>query len=150
MGFTVLHPSSHLRYLANDSSCVLSIRSGGSTLLLPGDISDAVESRLVQQGLPSGGILLVPHHGSKHSSSDEFLRGLSPSLALATTGVGNRFGFPRAEVRERYRDLGIPFWATDSCGAIRVLISTTGSVEVLSARKERVAPWRWPAGEDCP
>jgi competence protein ComEC len=139
-----------LRYLANDSSCVVSIRNGSSTLLLPGDISAAVESRLVQQGLPSGGILLVPHHGSKHSSSDEFLRGLTPSLALATTGVGNRFGFPRAEVRERYRDLGIPFWATDSCGAIRVLISATGSVEVLSARKERAAPWRWPAGEDCP
>lgn len=150
IGFQVLHPSSHLPYLGNDSSCVLSIGTGNYSVLLPGDVTEAVESRLVKTGLAGGGMLLVPHHGSKTSSSSAFLRALQPSIAVATAGVGNRFGFPRPEVRQRYRDAGITFWSTDECGGIRLLIDGDGRVHAQSARVVKSAPWRWPAGASCP
>jgi competence protein ComEC len=150
MRFKVLHPSPHLPYLQNDSSCVLSIRLGRASVLLPGDISSAIEERLVAQGIAPHMVLLVPHHGSKSSSSAEFLDHVRPVAAVATTGLGNRFGFPRPEVIERYQDHGMPLWSTDACGAIRMELSADGTLRSHSARRERDAPWRWPPADFCP
>jgi competence protein ComEC len=148
--FQVLHPSPYLPYLHNDSSCVLSISLGSSSLLLPGDISTVIEDRLVRQGIGRHQVLLVPHHGSKSSSGAEFLARLQSRIAVATTGLGNRFGFPRPEIRQRYRNLGIALWATDACGAIRVELAADGSMRTQSARRARPAPWRWPPAGLCP
>jgi competence protein ComEC len=148
--FRVLHPSPYLPYLRNDSSCVVSVTFGRSSLLLPGDISFAIEERLVRQDVGPHLVLLAPHHGSKSSSGTEFLDQLQSRVAVATTGLGNRFGFPRHEVRQRYRDLGIALWSTDACGAIRVELAADGSLRAQTARRARPAPWRWPPAEFCP
>jgi competence protein ComEC len=148
--FEVLHPGKYLPYRGNDSSCVLSIHLDGVSVLLPGDISAAIEQRLVQHGLGEHDILLVPHHGSKTSSTGAFLNALQPGIALATAGLGNRFGFPRVEIQQRYRELGIPLWSTGACGALRIELQAGGRVLVTSARRARPAPWRWPAAADCP
>ncbi|HSM68886.1 MAG TPA: DNA internalization-related competence protein ComEC/Rec2, partial [Xanthomonadales bacterium] len=68
--FTVLHPSPGLPYLGNDSSCVISVETGSGRILLSGDISKAIEQRLLQQGLGSHDFLVVAHHGSRSSSSE--------------------------------------------------------------------------------
>jgi competence protein ComEC len=146
----VLHPSPYLPYLGNDASCVLSVRRGNLSVLLTGDISQAVEQRLVADGLAPYTVLLAPHHGSASSSSAELLSATAPQVAVASAGVGNRFGFPRPEVRERYRRAGIPFWSTDACGALRLELAADGSIKAASARRVRAAPWRWPVAPDCP
>ena len=151
--FRVLHPSSQLPYLGNDSSCVLSIRRpspGLASVLLPGDVSEAVERRLGRFDLLSHQVLLVPHHGSRTSSSAEFVRRVKPAVAIAATGRGNRFGFPHDEVRQRYLDSGAEFWSTGSCGGISLMLHPDGRIEARSARRRRPAPWRFPAGENCP
>jgi competence protein ComEC len=145
----VLHPGPGLPYLGNDSSCVLSIRTGDTSLLLAGDISQAVEQRLVRRGLQPHDVLLVPHHGSLTSSSPAFIRAVRPRIAIATAGPGNRFGFPKPEVRERYRAAGAEFWSTSDCGAIRLRYSA-GDWTAQSARRRQNRLWRWPPGGNCP
>jgi competence protein ComEC len=148
--FTVLHPTRSLPYLANDSSCVILVEAPGGSVLLSGDISTAVEARLLFEGLPRSQLLLVPHHGSRTSSSAAFLAALKPSVSIATAGLGNRFGFPREEVRRRYTEAGIRFCSTGECGAMRVMLHNNGELEVLSALLARPAIWRWPAAVGCP
>jgi competence protein ComEC len=148
--FRVLHPSPWLPYRGNDSSCVLDVNAGTYKLLLSGDISSQVERRLLRRQLDVYRVLLVPHHGSKSSSDPALLHASIPEWAFATAGAGNRFGFPRAEVKQRYRDAGIALYSTDQCGALRLRILADGSTSLQSARRVRQAPWRWPAGPDCP
>jgi competence protein ComEC len=76
--------------------------------LLPGDIEAAQEAALVQAGLSPVHWLLVPHHGSKTSSTEPFLQALQPRLALVQAGYRNRYGHPAPPVLARYRDQGIP------------------------------------------
>jgi competence protein ComEC len=148
--FEVLHPSPQLPYLGNDSSCVLSIRHGDHTILLSGDISEAVEQRLVGRGLDRHDILLVPHHGSASSSSPGFIEAAEPRIAIVAAGAGNRFGFPRHEVGERYREAGVVLLSTADCGAIRISLGADGEPLLESARVQRPARWRWPAAAVCP
>ena len=146
----VLHPSSGLPYLGNDSSCVISAGSASNRILLSGDISGRVENRLVLDGLPGHRVALVPHHGSTSSSSHAFIRRAQPEVVIATTGIGNRFGFPRDEISQRYRAQGIYFWSTGDCGALRLTLNSDGSLQASSARRQRDRVWRWPADVNCP
>jgi competence protein ComEC len=145
-----LHPTVGLPYLGNDSSCVLSVRSAGAGILLPGDISSAIESRLLLESVGRHDFLLVPHHGSNTSSRADFLARIRPRIAVATAGLGNRFGFPKDTVRERYETAGAKFWSTGDCGALRLRFEADGRIGIAGARRERRRIWRWPAAEGCP
>jgi competence protein ComEC len=148
--FTVLHPSPQLPYLGNDSSCVLGIHHGRHSVLLTGDISAAVEQRLVLEDLAAYDVLFVPHHGSASSSSPEFIEAVAPRIALVAAGAGNRFGFPRPDVIERYRQSGVRLLSTSDCGAIEVTLGKAGEVGIRSARRYRKGRWRWPPATLCP
>jgi competence protein ComEC len=117
---------------------------------LSGDISAAVEARLLLEGVNPARLLLVPHHGSRSSSSAAFLEALAPELAVGTASLGNRFGFPRPEIRRRYETAGISFWSTGECGALRIVVHADGGLVADSARLRRPAVWRWPAAKGCP
>jgi competence protein ComEC len=121
--FEVLHPSAedyNLTQKSNAMSCVLRISSGSRIALLVGDIELAQEQRLVAAGaMLKADLLLVPHHGSKTSSSGAFLDAVQPRLALAQTGYRNRFGHPAPPVLERYRERGIRVFTSPVCGAMR-------------------------------
>ncbi len=148
--FRVLHPSTALPYLGNDSSCVLSVRGPGVSVLFTGDISSAIENRLRTTTLASHRVLFVPHHGSKTSSTTEFISAVRPEASVATASLGNRFGFPRDEIRQRYTDAGSKFWSTGECGAVRILLTADGNILAESARRKRNKIWRWPAAPECP
>jgi len=148
--FRVLHPSGALPYLGNDSSCVIAIERHDGHVLLSGDISEAIEARLLLEGMKPAQLLLVPHHGSRSSSSPAFLEAVGPELAVATASLGNRFGFPKPEIRRRYETAGIPFWSTGECGALRIVVHADGRLAADSARLRRPAVWRWPAADGCP
>ena len=103
----------------NDSSVVLKLVYGDFEALFAGDISEKVEKLL---DLPTGGveILKVAHHGSKFSTSEEFLRKIKPKLAIISVGK-NRFGHPTPEVLERLNQAGIRVLRTDQQGEIEIV-----------------------------
>jgi competence protein ComEC len=148
--FQVLHPGPGLPYLGNDSSCVLSIRSGEQSVLLTGDISYRVEQRLVLQGLQPHGVLFAPHHGSKSSSSAQFIDAVDPRISLVSAGYRNRFGFPHTSVSQKFEQHGSPVLNTADCGAIRIETGPAGEIHVTTARRARDAIWRWHAAPYCP
>ena len=106
----------------NALSCVLRISRGQHTALLVGDIEAAQEARLVQawQGTDHlrADVLLVPHHGSKTSSTPEFLQAVAPQWALVQAGYRNRFGHPAAPVVARYAQSRIMLVSSPRCGAM--------------------------------
>ena len=119
--FRVLNPGPGSGGRDNDSSCVLLVEGRGGRMLLTGDISSKVEPAVVaalDAGPPP--VLLVPHHGSKTSSSADFIAALRPPLALVSAGWRNRFGHPRPEVVARYADAGVPLFNTAVQGALEV------------------------------
>jgi competence protein ComEC len=121
--FRVLHPlpdDYEAQNKPNALSCVLRISNGQRTALLAGDLERPQELRLVGQHADlRADILLVPHHGSKTSSSDEFLDAVQPSVALVQAGYRNRFGHPAPPVMERYFQHGIAVVDSPHCGAAR-------------------------------
>ena len=125
--FEVLHPlPEETAVRSNAQSCVLRVTAAGAgggegaSALLAGDIERAQEQALVARGASlAADLLLVPHHGSKTSSSDAFLDAVHPSTALVQAGYRNRFGHPAAPVVQRYADRGIPLVQTPWCGAAR-------------------------------
>ena len=120
--FDVLHPLSIASPGAaapNTQSCVLRIvAANGATALLAGDIERAQEAALLTAGLPlRADWLLVPHHGSKTSSSAEWIAAVAPRHALVQAGYRNRYGHPAAPVVQRYRAQGVEVVTSAGCGA---------------------------------
>jgi competence protein ComEC len=124
--FQILHPAAgdyDAPAKTNAMSCVLRISNGRHTALLAGDIEQPQEARLATAAseqavaLLHADVLLVPHHGSKTSSSAAFLDAVQPSLALVQAGYRNRFGHPAGVVLERYRDRGVAVIDSPHCGA---------------------------------
>jgi competence protein ComEC len=119
--FEVLHPAAadyQARGKPNALSCVLRVGNARAQVLLAGDIEKAQESALAARGASlRADLLLVPHHGSKTSSSDALLDAVRPAVALVQAGYRNRFGHPAAQVVERYAARGIALAASATCGA---------------------------------
>jgi competence protein ComEC len=123
--FKILWPDADLAEKDNDRSCVLLISTGRQRLLLTGDITAAVENELLARypDLAGVDILLVPHHGSKTSSSTEFLQVLRPQLGLVSSGFQNRFRHPNPDVAARYREHGIEMANSVDTGWAELLIT---------------------------
>jgi len=145
--FALLHPADPRapRRSANNLSCVLKISAGSRSMLLTGDIERAAEEELLARDALDlrAEALLVPHHGSRSSSSPAFVSAVRPSLALVAAGYRNRFGHPAAEVLRRYEEAGARVVRTDRDGALTVRLSPEG----LRAEAERERRRRyWAAG----
>ena len=86
----------------NEISNVYRVRYGGVSFLITGDLVTEIESQILREGIDvSSTVLKVAHHGSKTSSSEEFLQAVKPKCAVICVGYGNTFGHPRAEGLER-------------------------------------------------
>lgn len=121
VSFRFLHPHRHFPDLGNDSSCVLLVTAGAHRLLLPGDIGAVIESRLLaDRDVRNLDVLVVPHHGSRHSSGAAFVSATRPRFAIAPAGFGNRFGHPAPEVIARYQAAGSTWFDTGRDGLVSV------------------------------
>jgi competence protein ComEC len=139
--FAFLHPPPGWEAARrNNQSCVLHVDTGGTSMLLTGDIERAAESGLVST-MQKADVLLVPHHGSRTSSSDEFIAALAPRWAVVPAGYRNRFGHPAREVLERYAKAGVPVLRTDLHGAVSIRLRRD-AVEVTGERTLRPRYWR--------
>jgi competence protein ComEC len=136
--FEFLHPSGSDVARRNNLSCVLRVTAHGHAMLLTGDIERAAEAQLLDKGVRSD-VLVVPHHGSRTSSTPQFIAAVSPSWALVPVGYRSRFGHPSAEVLARYGAAGIPIVRTDLDGAISVRLGDTLTVQ--TERQLRARYW---------
>jgi competence protein ComEC len=121
VSFEWLHPAAdEPGATPNALSCVLRVSdSHGHHALLAGDIEAAQEAALIERArnrLPAD-ILLVPHHGSRTSSSAAFVAAVAPRFALVQAGYRNRYGHPAPAVVERYLASGSTLVRSDTCGA---------------------------------
>lgn len=147
VSFDMLHPvpgmpDSNNKH-DNERSCVLKVSSVFGSLLLTGDIGRASEQALVDT-LPEklkADVLVAPHHGSKSSSSTEFVGQVNPGVVIFTSGYRNRFGHPNPEVVARYRTLGSLGYRSDQHGAMRMAFDENG-ISVDAWRKTRQRYWQ--------
>lgn len=117
--FSILHPGLYPLRSNNNASCVLEVAAGPHRILLPGDIESPIENHLTRIGaLAPAAIVVVPHHGSRTSSGADFVAALRPSVAIVSAGYGNRWGFPKEDVVERWQQAGARVMNTATSGAI--------------------------------
>lgn len=120
--FEVLHPRAddYERSLkSNAMSCVVKVSGPQGTLLLTGDIERQQEADLLATSADAlrSDVLLVPHHGSRTSSTAAFLDAVAPRTALVQAGYRNRFGHPVAEVVDRLKARKAHIETSAACGA---------------------------------
>jgi competence protein ComEC len=130
---------------ANTLSCVLRVQGPRGSVLLTGDIEAAQEAALVrEQGAAlAASVLLVPHHGSRTSSTPGFIAAVAPRLALVQAAHRSRFGHPAPAVRTAYAAAGVPLVTTAACGAW-VWPGDAGDLGRCT-REERRRYWHHPA-----
>ncbi len=146
VGFRVLHPGGGESRGGNDASCVILVSAEDAGLLLTGDVEARVERTLVASGVREKvDVVVVPHHGSGTSSSDAFVRVLAADLALVSAGYRNRWGLPRPEVVERWREAGATVLVTARDGAIGFrLCGNSGITDLTRNREHRRRVWHEP------
>jgi len=110
----------------NDISLIMKVNYDGFSVLMTGDIDSEGESSLISACSPDKDmlkcdLLKVPHHGSKYSSSDEFVSLTDPDFAVFQVGK-NGFGHPAEETLKKYRDIGAAIYRNDMQGAIAVFL----------------------------
>jgi len=106
---------------ANDNSFVIRLVFGARAFLFTGDAEHEAEQALLERGVPlAADFLKAGHHGSRTSSSPEFLDAVKPSVASMSTGIRNRFGHPHAATLEKLKQRGILALRTDRYGGIRI------------------------------
>ena len=150
--FEVLHPlpENHASAIKpNALSCVLRIVGARTSALLSGDIEAAQETALVQRSAPgalAADVLLVPHHGSRTSSTPALLAAVQPQVAIAQAAYRSRFGHPAADVVARYDAAGIPLVRSDRCGAWTLQADSAAVCE----RSRGARYWHHPASTSAP
>ena len=115
----------------NDNSIVLLLQYKGKSILFTGDMTSKMEADVAEAvrycGVDSLSILKVGHHGSKYSSSEEFLAGIMPQAAVISCAARNTYGHPHKETLQRLEDVGALVLRTDEGGAIIAKIRASGA-----------------------
>ena len=146
--FAVLQPAAAhyaaARLKPNDLSCVVRIESDYGSVLLTGDLEARGELDLVRSDPASlkADVLLVPHHGSRTSSTPEFIAAVAPRIAVYTPGYRNRFGHPRPDVVARYDDARARSYRTDYDGALTFSFEPDVPIEPRAERERDLRYWR--------
>jgi competence protein ComEC len=145
--FEVLHPTPDEHASATKSnavSCVLRVQGAAVSALLTGDIEAPQETALLARGAPlRSDVLLVPHHGSRTSSTAAFIDAVSPQVAVVQAAYRSRFGHPAPEVVARYAERGIAVVRSDECGAWTLPAAADSSGGVETAVCERQSARRY-------
>ncbi|MXR38240.1 DNA internalization-related competence protein ComEC/Rec2 [Craterilacuibacter sinensis] len=133
----------------NAASCVLRVATLQQALLVTGDLPQARErALLVRYGAAlRASVLVLGHHGSRTSSSAEFLAGVAPQWALSSNGYRNRYRHPHGDVLARVAASGARLLRTDESGALQIDVSDR--VTIRTWRHEAPRYWRFrQAGSD--
>ena len=136
--FEILFPEDELinDNILNNNSIVAKFVSNNFKMLFTGDIEEIAENRLCElyksTNKLQADIIKVAHHGSKTSSTLNFLELVKPKIALIGVGENNNFGHPNDAVLKRIKDLGAHICRTDQMGEISIVIGNRGNVKINS------------------
>lgn len=147
--FEILHPPDPSGLEGNDSSCVVRVETLAGALLLTGDIEARAEAVLTRAGPLRVDVVVVPHHGSRTSSTPSFVRSVSPRAAIVSAAHDSRWGFPVPEIRRRWQDGGAEVLVTGDAGAIGVVFGREG-IEITAMRLTRHRYWQAKPGPSRP
>ncbi len=142
--FEVLHPSGAGKLQGNDASCVVKVTAGERSLLLTADVEKRAEAALLARGRDrlKASVVLVPHHGSLTSSTDEFVAATSPEVAVVTSGYRNRFGLPEQEIVRKYLGVCARVFNTVETGALSLRFTPGRELEIpLMHRRDARRYW---------
>ena len=136
VSFQLLHPVANVALAPatkqrNAQACVLQLQSHDGRLLVPSDIEAKQEAELLDYAANHPGVLradvmIAPHHGSRTSSTPDFVAAVAPKTVIFPVGYRNAYGHPRAEVLERYVARGTQALHTDQDGAVTVKLTRAG------------------------
>ena len=121
----------------NDASCVILLNLFGRQMLIAGDIEAKAESVLIELAGKSdtmslvSDVLIAPHHGSKTSSTKEFLNYVMPAYVLVSAGNNNSYGHPHKNITSAYWGNGSHWFNTGRHGQIRVIFEANGDYRVI-------------------
>lgn len=144
--FEVLHPSlesyDDAALKDNYRSCVIKVTSQSGSILLTGDIEKDVELELLdsQSEALKSDVLIVPHHGSKTSSTADFIAAVAPSVSVFTPGYLNRYKHPKPEVLTRYQATNSLLYRSDYQGALEVNFAKS-NIKMVSWRSQYKRYW---------
>ena len=136
--FEFLHPEDQSYSQRNNHACVLKVTASGGKLLITSDIETEVERELTKTygSRLRADVLVVPHHGSKTSSTQLFIDAVKPQIALLPVGYRNRYKHPKAEVVARYRAAGASVYHSDHEGAMKVIFDAEEGVIVEDGHRK--------------
>lgn len=118
----------------NNNSIVCKLNYGNFSILFTGDIEEISENQILREykanlKILNSTILKVGHHGSKTSSTINFIQTVNPKIALIGVGKGNKFGHPNNDVLSRFKDLSVQVYRTDINGEISIVVDKNGSIK---------------------
>ena len=140
--FLCLHPEKESGTMNENaySECFY-VDFGDFTLLLTGDVEgsgeEALLAELQRRGIGQLDLLKTAHHGSRNSTTEEFLQQLHPGTAIISCGSNNRYGHPHAELLNRLESAGVQWICTKDYGAITVEMDKGGGVKMRGYREKK-------------
>lgn len=113
----------------NNKSIVFKLVYGDFSMLFMADAESEVEKELLEEDADlSADVLKIWHHGSKTSTTDEFLDKVNPKYAVVSCGNGNDYNHPYGAVTKRFEDKNIPLYRTDELGDIVITVKDDGEI----------------------
>lgn len=146
----------------NNRSCVVKVSSQFGSLLLTGDIEKEAENALLAHALQpnnhaasgnpalthfksdvlKSNVLIAPHHGSKTSSTREFVQAVGAQHVIFTVGYLNRFKHPKPLIEKRFEESGALIYRSDYQGALTLDFSQTNNMSVNALRQSQPRYWQ--------
>jgi competence protein ComEC len=118
----------------HDDDVVVKLEYKNLDVMLTGDLEAKIERQLIIEGYDlDSDVLKVGHHGSKTSSSEEFLSAVTPEVGIIQVGLKNKYGLPSPEVLSRLENFGIKYYRNDLDGTIKI-ISDGINYQVITER----------------
>lgn len=134
--FKILHPSENIinENAINNNALVCKFMYNNFSMLFTGDIEEIAEKEIVKNykdtDILNADILKIAHHGSKSSSTEEFLELVSPKIALIGVGQNNLYGHPADQTIERLEKIGTKIYRTDEDGEISIEVDKKGRIKI--------------------
>jgi competence protein ComEC len=142
IAFRIVHPPPGFEGSDNDRSCALRVSGPGGSALLLADPESAAEEALARERIAAD-VVLLPHHGSRSSSTPALVAAVRARLGIASAGFGNRWGMPDAAVVARWRAAGVTVIDTATEGAITIRFpAEPAGLAVESERRSHPHWWR--------
>ena len=136
--FEILWPNNSnliMENVLNNNSIFCKLHYKDFSMLFTGDIEEIAEKQILQEyrnnmQILNSFILKVAHHGSKTSSTQEFIEAVNPKIALIGVGENNKFGHPNDEIIERVEKVGTKIYRTDKMGEISIVIDNKERIKI--------------------